>query len=61
MEEIKDNITHNVSRKGDLGGKISICRKVLLRNDETPFENRNSSVIETNNFILTKPSKKSYC
>ncbi len=60
VKELQGNITPDVSSKGEFGGKISIYRKVLLRNDETPYKNRGSSVMETNDPTGIKQSKKSY-
>jgi hypothetical protein len=42
LEIIDCNVTYGASRKSKSEGKISIYRKVLLRNDETPFIYRNS-------------------
>ena len=59
-EIIDRNVIYDASRKSKSEGKISFYRKVLLRNDETPFIYRNSSVLEANSLPAIKQSKESY-
>ena len=59
-EIIDRNVTYDASRKSKSEGKTSLCREVLLRNDETHFIYRNSSVIEANSLPAIKQSKESY-
>jgi hypothetical protein len=60
LEKTEGNIKLNTSRKNKLADISSIHRKVLLRNDESHFLNRNLNVIEANSLPTTMQSGKSY-
>jgi hypothetical protein len=53
-EIIDRNVAYDAGRKSGSGSKTSIYRKVLLRNDETPFIYRNSRVIGANSLPVIK-------